>query len=31
MKPRPFYFTRFSQGSSTQAWGEAWTGDIVVS
>jgi hypothetical protein len=31
MKPKRFYFARFLQGSSAQAWGEEWTGDIAVS
>lgn len=31
MKPKPVHFARFPQGSSTQAWGEEWTDDIVVS
>lgn len=31
MKPKPVYFAPSPQGSSTQAWGEEWTGDIVVS
>lgn len=31
MKPTPFYLARSPQGSRAQAWGEEWTGDIVVS